>query len=559
MLQLMRAPHSIRAATSVLAAVAALATPPLLHAQAPTSTFRVLLRGTPVGTEEVAVERTAEGWTIDSSGRSGPPLDIVLRALQLRYDADWQPLGMTLDATIRDQTAVVRTVVRGTTATTEVTPLNASPVTTAAEIDAGSVLLSGLFVAPYEALAARLGSAAPGADIPIHQPQGPSVIAHVGESSPVDIQTLDRTIHARRTKIEAVAAGGAPLEIELWIDESSRLLRVTVPAQALEFVREDIGSVAARIVTMSRPNDEDVRIPANGFSLAGTLSKPVDARGRLPAVVLLSGAGLTDRDESIAGIAIFGQLAEALADAGFLVLRYDKRGIGQSGGRADVATLADFAEDAKAAVKFMNDRKDVDRRRLAVVGFGEGGWIALLTAAKNGRVAAVGLLSTVGVTGRELNTYQVQHGLERSQRPAAERQATLDLQKKIQDAVVSGRGWDAIDVPPAVRRQADTPYFQSFLVLDPARTMKDVNQPILIVEGELDTEVPPSSAEALESQAKARKKGTVEVLKVPGVNHLLVPAGTGESAEYGSLPDRTVSPAVTSALLRWLQASLTRR
>ena len=85
--------------------------------------------------------------------------------------------------------------------------------------------------------------------------------------------------------------------------------------------------------------------------------------------MLVGGSGPLDRDETVAGIPIFGQLAGALADAGFTVLRYDKRGIGQSGGRVEAAGLTDYAEDLRAAVKFMAARKDVDseanRRRRA--------------------------------------------------------------------------------------------------------------------------------------------------------------------------------------------------
>ncbi len=560
MLEWMRAPHSIWAATSVLAAVAALAiTAPPLRAQASTSTFKVILRGTPVGTEDISVERTAQGWTIASSGRVGLPPDLVLRTLKLQYDVDWNPLELTVDATRSGQATVLHTTVRGTTATNELTESNGSPVVTTTAIDARAVLLPNPYVAPYEALAGRLHTEPPGADIPLYQPSGATGRAHVGESSAVNIQTLNGLIHAKRTMVELLSQGAPPLRLEVWADENGRLLRVIIPAQSIEFVREDLGSVVARIVTMSRPNDEDVRVPANGFSLAGTLSKPVDAKGPLPAVVLLSGSGNTDRDETVAGIPIFGQISEALANAGFLVLRYDKRGVGQSGGRPDAATLADFAEDAKAAVKFISERKDVDRKRIAIVGHSEGGWIALLTAAKNGRVAAVGLVSTVAVSGRDLNLYRVSHGLQRSNRPEAERQATLDLQKRIQDAVVSGKGWETIDVLPAVRRQADTPYFQSFLTLDPARAIKDLDQPILVVEGELDTQVPPSNAEALQARAKARKKGSVDLVRVAGVNHLLVPARTGEIDEYANLPDRTVSPAVTTALVDWLQKTTPRR
>ncbi|MCY0541684.1 alpha/beta hydrolase, partial [Klebsiella pneumoniae] len=82
----------------------------------------------------------------------------------------------------------------------------------------------------------------------------------------------------------------------------------------------------------------------------------------------LVGSGTTDRDETVAGVPILGQLAGTLADAGFLVLRYDTRGVGQSGGRPEAATLDTYATDLRAAVRFMSDRSDVDRRRIAVVG-----------------------------------------------------------------------------------------------------------------------------------------------------------------------------------------------
>src|SRR5207302_2395594 len=165
----------------------------------------------------------------------------------------------------------------------------------------------------------------------------------------------------------------------------------------------DIASVSARQVSISRPNDESVRILANGFSLAGTVSKPAAAaKGPFPAVVLTGGSGQTDRDELIAGIPILGQLAGALADAGFLVVRYDKRGIGQSGGRPEAVTLADYAEDQRAAVKYLTTRKDVDGRRIAVAGHGEGGLISLMTAAAEKRVDAVVLIATSGVAGSDL-------------------------------------------------------------------------------------------------------------------------------------------------------------
>ena len=178
----------------------------------------------------------------------------------------------------------------------------------------------------------------------------------------------------------------------------------------------------------------------------------------------------------------------------------------------------------------------------------------MLVATKEKRVAGIALLATIGTTGADLNMYQVSHAFDRANRPAAERQTTLDLQRRIQDAVLTGKGWETIPVPPAVRRQAESPWFQSFLAYDPAKIMKDVEQPILIVQGALDTQVPLDHADKLEALARARKKnGGVEVVKVAGVNHLLVPAKTGEVDEYGRLGNVSVSPEVTNALAAWLK------
>jgi pimeloyl-ACP methyl ester carboxylesterase len=334
------------------------------------------------------------------------------------------------------------------------------------------------------------------------------------------------------------------------------MIRFSVPAQSLEVVREDIASVSSRSVSISRPNDEQVKIPSNGFSLAGTLSRPSQASGgRLPAVVLVGGSGPTDRDSMAFGIPILGQIADALADAGFIVVRYDKRGIGQSGGRAEAAGLADYADDVRATVKLLADRKDVDPKRIAVIGHSEGGLVALMAAAKEKRIAAVGLIATPGSTGADIVLAQQQHLLNRMKLTPEEKQAKVDAQKQIHEAVITGKGLEAL--PPDVRRSVDNPEFQSLLTSDPAKLVASVRQPLLIVQGALDTQVEPQNADRLEALARARKSAPpVEVVKVPSVNHLLVPATTGEADEYGTLKDKQVSQLVTEALVTWLKKTL---
>ena len=107
--------------------------------------------------------------------------------------------------------------------------------------------------------------------------------------------------------------------------------------------------------------------------------------------------------------------------------------------------------------------------------------------------------------------------------------------------MITGKGLELL--PPDVRRAVDNAEFQSLLISDPAKLMRDVRQPLLIVQGELDTQVEPPNADRLEALARARKNAPpVEVVKVPGVNHLLVPATTGEVDEYGDAEGQAGQP-----------------
>ena len=267
----------------------------------------------------------------------------------------------------------------------------------------------------------------------------------------------------------------------------------------------------------------------------------------------MSGSAPTDREEMLAGVPIFGQLASALADAGFVVVRYDKRGVGQSGGRIENTTLGDYADDAIAAVKFLERRRDVDRRRIALLGYGEGGAVASVAASREGAVAALVLVAAPGTTGDAYVLERQEHLLGLMKIPDAERRAKIELQKRLQQAVLTGQGLDAL--PADLRRQADTPWFRSFLAFDPAKVIKKCDQPILIVQGGLDREVAPANADRLETIARARKGRAgraVKVVKLPALNHLLIPAPTGEMDEYDHLTSRAIAPEVGAAIGAWL-------
>lgn len=523
--------------------------------------FTVFFNGVAVGVEQVTVARTPLGFTITGTERIGPPLRMVVRKAEISYSPEWHPLECVIEGSLRDQQILLHTTVIGTTVTSDVTQGTAVGHKTA-EIAADALLLPNVFFGAYSALAARLATAKPGDELKAYVPPQAQVTIRVKSITDDRVRTQAALLQFRRFALE-FESPGAPSAVELWADAEGRLLRFSVPAQAFDLLRSDMASVSSRRESVSRPNDEQVQIPANGFSLAGTLSRPATKPSpafRFPALVLVGGSDPTDRDESIAGIPIFGQLASALADSGYVVLRYDKRGVGQSGGRSETTTLADYAEDAAAAVRWLHRRKDVDSRRIALLGYGDGGAIAALTTSRDRGVSALVLVAAPGVSGAALVLEQQRHLLALMNIPDAEKQAKTSLQERIQQAVISGRGLDAI--PADVRRQADTPWFRSYLIFDPGKVMKAIDRPVLIVQGELDAQVAPANADKLEAMAKARKGRAgqaVKLSKLPGINHLLVPAKTGEVDEYDRLPDKTVSGDVVRAIETWLKDTMRAR
>ena len=176
----------------------------------------------------------------------------------------------------------------------------------------------------------------------------------------------------------------------------------------------------------------------------------------------------------------------------------------------------------------------------------------MVTAAREKKIASLVLIAAPGTRGSELILEQQERLLDLMKTPPAERAAKIELQKKIQNAVISEKGWESI--PPELRQQAESPWFRSVLMFDPAAVMPKLQQPILIIQGDLDQQVFPHHADRLAELARKRKKAApVEALHLPGINHLLVPAKTGDVSEYISLPDKNVTPAVSKAIVDWLR------
>ncbi|HWI16733.1 MAG TPA: alpha/beta fold hydrolase [Vicinamibacterales bacterium] len=541
----------------LLSAAQVLAQPPAQPATGGDTQFLVFFRSQPVGREEVVVLRTADGWVVRGASRLGVPIDITSRSAEVLYDAEWRPKSMIVDAVVRGQDILVKTTFANGKASNHL-EVQGKPQTKEDDVVADTVVLPNTFLGSYAALARRLQGKTTGAELRAYIAPQSEITVRITSAGPGQIETPKGIINATRfamTFNNPPPAGDLP--VNMWTDSDGGLLRMSIPSQMIEMAREDIASAASRTTAFSLPGDESVTIPSLGFNLGGSLTKPATATGPLPALILIGGSGPTDRDETVAGIPVFGQIARDLVNAGFVVVRYDKRGVGQSGGRAESVTIADYAEDARQVLLWLEKRKEVDKNRIGLVGHSEGALVAMLLAGRErNKVGAISLIAGPSTNGNTVVLEQQKLLLAKLPIDDAQRAERVALQEKINAAVMTGKGWN--DVPAAARKVADTPWFYSFLTFNPEKAIEDTRQPMLIVQGELDTQVQPYHADKLAEFARARRaKAEVAVVKVPGINHLLVPAKTGDVSEYASLgSDAKVSAEVTSAIAAFMMKAL---
>ncbi len=302
--------------------------------------------------------------------------------------------------------------------------------------------------------------------------------------------------------------------------------------------------------------------------LAGTLSLPND-EGPFPAVVLISGTGHNTRDEDVWGHKVFAILADALNRKGFVVLRYDKRGVGGSSGDYDAATTADFTSDAEAAVAWLKTQPQIDAKRIGVLGHSEGGIIGPAVAAADKSVAFVVMIAGPCIRGDRLFVLQSAMTAKAYGAPDDYIARRKVFDQELYSAIVSAPSESAaLDRAKALvargvadklvdRNEAETlpqddttPWERYFLAYDPAPTLARLAVPVLALNGSLDVQVP--AKENLAAAREALKKNSkATVMELPGMNHLLQDAKTGAPSEYNDI-EETMSPTALKIITDWL-------
>jgi pimeloyl-ACP methyl ester carboxylesterase len=315
------------------------------------------------------------------------------------------------------------------------------------------------------------------------------------------------------------------------------------------------------------------------ISLAGTLTIP-EGSGSFPVVIMITGSGPQDRDESLLNHKPFWVIADRFSRNGIAVLRYDDRGTAESGGDFAAATTVDFAEDVNAAVEYLMTREEFKNSKIGLLGHSEGGLIAPIVSVNNPEVDYIILLAGPAINGEEI--LKVQSRLiakaEGGDDAAIERDEIFSgkiynvLKTETDTTVIKEKitvlfkeyyeslspeekqkAGESVDVLLQQNlRMINSPWFKYFLTYDPRPVLDKVTIPALALYGEKDLQVPPK--ENIPEMEKALGKNGnkfSKVMEFDGLNHLFQHAVTGSPTEYATI-EETFSYDVIDVMVNWV-------
>ncbi len=366
-------------------------------------------------------------------------------------------------------------------------------------------------------------------------------------------------------EVDGQTVQGAVLEDSfgetIHLSNAGRLIRLEVAAQQLVIRRSD-EPVEAFTLEAPAPRKLDdrfscreVTIAAGGVALAGTVTKPKEATGRLPAVFFISGSGLQDRDGVSSGVDTgTHEILDHLTAAGFLVLRVDDRGVGGSTAPAASFGYDDLVADALACADFLLEQDDVDPERVALIGHSEGGITAPLLAAERPRIAAIVLMAATGRSLVDVIVDQNALALDEAGVSGEERAEMLAEVRRNLERVAGEEEIDPGDLPVEFRSLlANRKWLQDHARQDPVENLARVQCPVLILQGALDFQVSPEKdAAPLAAALDGAQHGDHELRVFPGLDHLFKKVAGEKSTLAEYFTERPVDAEFLDALTKWL-------
>lgn len=310
------------------------------------------------------------------------------------------------------------------------------------------------------------------------------------------------------------------------------------------------------------PYTEQLVTFKNGeIELAGTMTLPKNiGKNKLPAILLIAGSGPIDRDENMFNHKPFAVIADFFTKKGFIVLRYDKRGIGDSKGNFSTATTADFTSDAQAALAYLREVKHVDTQKIGVIGHSEGASIVFQLANQKSINFMVSMAGP-GISGGDILKRQVKILTRNAPQFLTDYNKTIDYISATQpdaiDESLVASCFSYLDSTSNGKERVQqltnallTPWMVHFIQYNPCNDIKSIKRPLFAIHGAKDIHIEPElNLRSIEQCFTNKKLLTTKIY--PNLNHLFQNSTTGMPNEYVQIKE-TIDINVLNDIYLWI-------
>lgn len=324
------------------------------------------------------------------------------------------------------------------------------------------------------------------------------------------------------------------------------------------------------------------------LQFGATITYPSAVNKKFPAVLLISGSGQQDRDETLFGHKPFAVIADYLTKKGFLVIRVDDRGMGKSTGNFATSTTADFAKDVEASLDYLEGLPQVNKNKIGLIGHSEGGMIAPIVAGQRKEINFIVMLAGPGIPIVQLMREQSVSVMESNGIPAKIANAAGQIFSIFANEI--NQNEDSATTHAALKRkfilfaqQSDTairnalelndtskfdenitdtykrfssPWYKYFIAFNPQPYLQKLHCKVLALNGSKDVQViAKSNLAGIKACLQKSNSPKYDVIEIPGLNHLFQTCVKCDPDEYGDL-EETFSPKILEIMGNWLDTNV---